>query len=124
MSSLRPTLTDCHDGSYAPNRFDSFYMIRDAVERRNGLIHGKLRDATGVCAIGAFFDDNPKLALNPGIIEEVAAYNDSLKRLTPWQRRVRVLRWLTAKIALLGWKPKAKRKRAPTPARPKLKVVA
>lgn len=124
MSSLRPTLQDSARGTFAPTVFDSFYMIRDSVERRTGLIHGRLRDGSGVCAIGAFFDDNPKLALNSGIIEEVAAYNDSLRKCTPYERRNKVLRWLTAKIAVLGWKPKAKRKRTPTPARPKLKVVA
>jgi hypothetical protein len=121
MSALRPTLVNSKDGSPAPDTFDSYYMIRDAVERRRGLIAGRLEDRVGgVCAIGAFFADNPKLALHSPIIDEVAAYNDSLRRMTPYQRRVRVLRWLTAKLAVLGWKPKAKRKRTPT----KLKVVA
>lgn len=110
MSALRPTL-DSASGSPMPDTFDAYYMIRDSVERRTGLIHGKLRDNGGVCAIGAFFDDNPKLALPTRLVDEVAAYNDSLKRCTPFTRRVKVLRWLTARIALLGWKPKRHRVR-------------
>jgi hypothetical protein len=120
MSTLRPTL---HSGSDypQPTYFDSLYMIRDAVERRRGLISGQLEDRVGgVCAVGAFFADNPKLALSAGLIDEVAAYNDSMRRATPYQRRVKVLRWLTAKLAILGWKPKAKRK----PQVRKLKAVA
>ena len=110
MSSLRPTLTDCKDGSPAPDTFDSYYMIRDAVERRRGLIHGQLRNVNGVCAIGAFFDDNKHLALHTAIIEEVAGYNDSMRSLTPYQRGLKMLRWLTAKLSVLGWKPKQRRK--------------
>lgn len=119
MSSLRPTLRDSAPSTHAPDTFDSYYMIRDAVERRSGLIHGALRNASGVCAIGAFFDDNKNLALHTDIIEEVAGYNDSMRKLTPYQRRLKMLRWLTAKLAVLGWKPKRKR----TP-RAKLKAVA
>ena len=86
-------------------------MIRDAVERRRGLIHGFLHDGRGgACAIGAFFDDNPKLALQTSIVDEVAGYNDSLRRLTPYARRTRVLRWLTAKLATMGWKPARRRR--------------
>lgn len=109
MSRLRPTL---NSGSHSPcpDTFDSYYMIRDAVERRRGLIHGALRNGFGVCAIGAFFDDNPHVALQTDIVDEVAAYNDSLRKLTPYQRRTRVLRWLTAKLAVLGWKPARRRK--------------
>lgn len=110
MSALRPTLRS-GGSNPMPDTFDAYYMIRESVERRRGLIHGKLEDGSGVCAIGAFFDDNPKLALPTCIVDEVAAYNDSLRRLTPYDRRVKVLRWLTTRITLLGWKPKAKRKR-------------
>lgn len=97
MSKLRPSLRSTNDP--APDKFDSLWMIRDSVERREGLIHGALRTPLGVCAIGAFFDDNPKLALDNGLIDEVAAYNDSIPRTVPQrERRNRVLRWLTAKL--------------------------
>lgn len=78
-------------------------MIRDSVERRSGLIHGKLWDGQGgFCAIGAFFEDNPKLSLQNGLIDEVAAYNDSIpKGVGAYERRNKVLRWLTAKLEWL-----------------------
>lgn len=121
MSALRPTLHTSNDNTPCLDTFDSYYMIRDAVERRRGLISGRLEDANGgVCAVGAFFKDNKNVALPTRLVDEVAAYNDSMRSLTPFKRRVRVIRWLTAKLAMMGWKPKAKRK---TPIR-KLKAVA
>jgi hypothetical protein len=108
MSELRPTLTS---GSNKPclDLFDAYYMIRDSVERRKGLISGKLEDGRGgVCAIGAFFDDNPNVSLPTYLVDRVAAYNDSMRLASPYMRRTRVIRWLTAKLATLGWKPKRK----------------
>jgi hypothetical protein len=105
MSILRPTLRDAHPGQRSPDGFDALYMIRDSVERRDGLIGGKLQGPSGVCAIGAFFADNPNAALSDSIIDEVAAYNDSIPRtVTLRERRNRVLRWLTARIDYLRGK--------------------
>jgi hypothetical protein len=98
MSKLRPTLGTARNEP-CPDTFDSLWMIRDSVERRTGLIHGRLHSASGSCAIGAYFDDNPNTALKTAIVDEVAAYNDSIpKTVTMRERRNRVLRWLTARI--------------------------
>lgn len=99
MSKLRPTLRDASPSTRSPDPFDALWMIRDSVERRDGLIHGMLRTTDGVCAIGAYFDDNPGTCLNNGLIDEVAAYNDSIPpRISQRERRNRVLRWLTARL--------------------------
>jgi hypothetical protein len=78
-------------------------MIRDSVARRKELIYGRLRDGKGgVCAIGGFWDDNPKIALHSSLIDEVAAYNDSIPpTCTPKSRQRRVLRWLRWKLRVL-----------------------
>jgi len=77
-------------------------MIRDAVERRVGLAHGHLHVGPLACAVGAFFDDNHGRPLAYRIIDEVAAYNDSIPTtFTPRQRRNRVLKWLNWRLHLL-----------------------
>ena len=101
MSKLRPEL---HSGSGkpCPDTFDSFYMIRDAVRRRDKLIFGKLHDHGESCAIGALFQDNPKLALSTDIVDEVAAYNDSIRNhISERTRKLKVLQWLNAKVRWL-----------------------
>src|SRR2546422_8337791 len=55
----------------------ALYMICDAVARRKELIYGRLYDNGQVCALGAFWRDNPSVTLNNTLIEEVAGYNDS-----------------------------------------------
>lgn len=110
MSKLRTTYSnDSGEKFPCPDRFDALYMIRDSVERRPGLLYGKLNDGNGhYCAIGAFWHDNPKLALPGGLVDEVAAYNDSIpKSASMYVRRNKVLRWLTKKLAYLS-PPKAK----------------
>jgi hypothetical protein len=103
MSALRPTLRHVRHGGGlpSPDTFDALYLIRDAVERRGALIHGKLRDDGGVCAVGAFFADNDHLALPTTICDQVAAYNDSMPDATAQQRRDRVLAWLNARLDYL-----------------------
>lgn len=110
MSTLRATVPASKDcpapGSYA----DALYMIRDSVRRRDKLIFGKLENTAGeCCAVGAFFHDNPRLALDDEIIEEVAAYNDSIpKGASEKERKRKVLAWLNFKLKLLtkdGGKP-------------------
>lgn len=100
MSKLRPEL---HSNPYTKlpvlDTFDALWMIRDSVERRDGLIHGHLRTDRGVCAIGAFFDDNNKVCLPTNLVDEVAAYNDSIpQKLSMRERRNKMLRWLSARI--------------------------
>jgi len=118
----RPEVRDAAPGSRSPDTFDSYWMIRDSVERKTGLIYGRLHDGVGgSCAIGAFWDDNPNLSLKHCIIEEVAAYNDSIpKSDTPLMRRNKVLRWLSAKLRWLEVPVRSvpkPRKRTPKPKR-------
>lgn len=99
MSRMRPELGDAGPGSRSPDAFDTFWMVRDSVERQPGLIWGKLEDKSGVCAIGAYFKDHPRACLSRNLIDEIAYYNDSIPRhVSPRDRRNRVLRWLSARI--------------------------
>jgi hypothetical protein len=101
MSHLRPECKDAKD-SHAPGYADSLYMIRESVRRRDTLIYGRLHDNGNDCAIGAFFRDNPKLALKSAVIDEVASVNDSLgPKASPRARRAAVLRFLNFKIKRL-----------------------
>ena len=90
-------------GTYVPDDADAFYMIRDAVRDSNGLIHGQLHKDGASCAIGAFFDRNRDVGLRSDLIDEVAAYNDSIPpRITMKQRRRKVLAWLNWKLKVLA----------------------
>jgi hypothetical protein len=122
-SVMRPETISARHNEPCLDDFDAYFMIRDAVERKGRLIKGKLHDSFGdSCAIGAFWDDNPKLSLHTSIIDEVARYNDSV-RGTEHQRRDKVLAWLNAKIAYLTGKRKtAPKATAPVPKAPQLTV--
>jgi hypothetical protein len=103
MSQLRHTVVA--SGKYAPPYATALRMIYDSVRRRRGLIYGKLSDGHGhFCPIGAFWEDNPRLALDPSIIDEIAAYNDSLKRptITQKKRKEQVLQWLRWRMKTLA----------------------
>jgi hypothetical protein len=101
MSKLRKTVPS-DDPTPAPA--DALYMIRDSVRRRDRLVYGTLDDGVGNhCAIGAFFEDNPKLALPCSLIDEVAAYNDSIPKTASEKTRQReVLKWLNFKLRVLA----------------------
>lgn len=103
---MRPETRDAPSWKTAPNYTDALYMIRDAVRRRDRLIYGKLNRPDGQhCAIGSFFADNPKLALQTSVIDEVAAYNDSIPPTASEKTRKRkVLEWLNFKLSALGGK--------------------
>lgn len=103
MSKLRPNLVNASPGTYAPKGGTAYLMILAAVERSDGLIHGRLTDGHGdYCAIGEYFETNPKTALANLLIDEVAAVNDSVPHLTMKQRKTYVRRWLRWKLAQLG----------------------
>jgi hypothetical protein len=97
MSGLRP---ECGISSQPAMPNDTaLFLIRDSVAKRGGLIHGRLRDNGGRCAIGAFWEDNPRVTLNSSLVDEVAAVNDSLgPKATPKQRWKKVNEWLRWKI--------------------------
>lgn len=101
MSKLRPTL---NTGSKLPciRNGTAYLMILNAVEQQRGLIHGALEVRGAYCAIGSYFHINKKTSLPDGLIDEVAAVNDSMPALTPVQRRKRMMQWLKWKLAALG----------------------
>lgn len=104
MSKYRPECSNAgpEDGK-ALSDATALFLIRDSVARRRSLIRGRLHDGQGRhCAIGAFWNDNPKTVLHSSLIDEVAAVNDSLPAsATPHQRWKKVNEWLRFKIASL-----------------------
>jgi hypothetical protein len=105
-SKLRPELVGRAGNVPIPND-TALFLIRDAVEKRRALGHGALDDPkTGLhCALGAFWEDNPRTSINWSVIDEVAAVNDSVKpgpnaaRLR-WQKVRSWLRWKVRVLAL------------------------
>lgn len=82
-------------------------MVQDSqpcVKCIISLIYGKLHDGYGNhCAIGAFWEDNPKVTLHSSLIDEVAAVNDSVPpSATAKERWKKVNSWLRFKIAALS----------------------
>jgi hypothetical protein len=101
MSKLRPECSTSHDPALPDDT--ALFLIRDAVARRKGLIHGRLDGPRGQhCAIGSFWADNPGRTLKSSLIDEVAAVNDSVPpSATPQERWKKVNEWLRFKIKAL-----------------------
>lgn len=101
MSTLRP---ECNDNPHKkPCLPDSMALrgVYKAVKKRRVLGYGKLRSSQGPCAMGCFWDDNPEFAVNAGVLEQVAAVNDSVPpTATRSERRRHVLRWLEWKLGI------------------------
>lgn len=91
-------------GAHAIPYDTALFLIRDSVAKRRTLIYGRLHDQRGGhCAIGAFWEDNPEVALNPNLIDEVAAVNDSVPpSATPQERWKKVMGWLRWKVKVLA----------------------
>ena len=101
MSKLRPTLIEAR-GEPALTTEQTYFRVLQAVSRRRGLIHGKLKDASGGrCALGCYFAES-EIALPTSVIEEIAAYNDSFPTLCPQQRWRKVMAWLRHKVKSLS----------------------
>jgi hypothetical protein len=106
MSNLRP---ECNPSSkrstYIP-KDTALYLICDSVGRRDKLIHGRLNGPHGLhCAMGAFWADNPKAAVDSSLIDEVATVNDSLgPNATPRERWLKVRQWLRWKLRIMAKK--------------------
>lgn len=101
MSKLRP---ECGTTNQPAVPYDTaLYLIRDAIARRKILIHGRLHDGKGNhCAIGAFWEDNPRAALHSSLIDEVATVNDSIPpTATPQERWKKVNSWIRWKLLRL-----------------------
>jgi hypothetical protein len=105
MSKFRPECFDAttKDGPAIPDD-TALFLIRESVAKRRELIFGKLHDGYGNhCAIGAFWQDNPKAVLHSSLIDEVAAVNDSVPpSATAKERWKKVNSWLRFKIASLS----------------------
>lgn len=103
MSRLRPECGSGKPGSALPND-TALYLIRDSVNKRRGLIAGRLHDGRGGhCAMGAFWTDHPHISVHTDLVDEVAAVNDSLPRnATPKERWKKVQGWLRWKINVLA----------------------
>ena|ERR1700744_2317345 len=101
MSKLRPECGSANSPAI-PND-TALFLIRDSVAKRSRLIHGRLSDGRGGnCAMGAFWEDNPALAISSSLVDEVAAVNDSIPpSATPQERWKKVNSWLRFKIAAL-----------------------
>jgi hypothetical protein len=82
----------------------ALFLIRDSVAKRRELIYGDLHDGYGNhCAIGAFWNDNPRVTLNSALIDEVAAVNDSVPPTASAKERwKKVNSWLRFKIAAIS----------------------
>lgn len=102
MSKLRPECGTAEVNNSVP--YDTMmFLLRDSLSKRKQLIHGKLDDGSGNhCAMGAFWEDNPRITVPSEIVDEVAAVNDSLGAGATMQERwKKVNSWLRFKIAAL-----------------------
>lgn len=103
MSTLRPTLRDADPATPIMVNGTAYLMILQSISDTDGLIHGRLINGSdGHCAIGHYFRVNCHTALQPRLIDEVAAVNDSVPNLTPRQRKFYVMRWLRWRLTQLG----------------------
>lgn len=111
MSKLRPECSNTN-GPALPDD-TALFLIRDSVAKRRCLIHGRLNDGHGGhCAIGTFWEDNPRAALHSALIDEVAAVNDSIPpTATPKERWKHVMSWLRWKIRVLATTEPRRRKK-------------
>lgn len=102
MSKLRPECTTSRGDALSDDT--ALFLIRDAVSRRRSLLHGRLHGSKGRhCALGAFWADNPGMALHTSLVDEVAAVNDSLPPTAlPSVRWKKVNEWLRWKIKVLA----------------------
>lgn len=107
MSKLRREVKDSNNPAMPDDT--ALFLIRESLKKRKGLIYGRLHDGYGNhCAIGAFWEDNPKIALHSSLIDEVAAVNDSVPpSATAKERWKRVNSWLRFKIAAITKREKA-----------------
>jgi hypothetical protein len=114
LSKLRPETAIGDGKSYTPTGGTAYLMIYNAVKSKQKLIHGRLHAGGESCAIGSFWDVNPRCSLNYDLIDEVAAVNDSLPKASPRVRRLHVLRWLRWKLNSVGMPGFAPRKKVVT----------
>lgn len=106
MSRLRPTLEPGGDSPVVKDGTAYLLIYRSIQAESGGLLHGVLRNKRGqVCSIGRFFNAHPQHALPGGLIDEVAAVNDSMPAKTMAQRKRSVMKWLRWRMGELGLQP-------------------
>lgn len=99
MSELRPECKDSNNDAISDQR--ALQRIYSAVRKRRSLAHGKLDAEDGHCAMGCFWEDNPGATVTTGLLNQVAAVNDSVPpTVTRSERRKHVLRWLEWKLGI------------------------
>lgn len=105
MSKLRPECISTSNPRIPDETV--LFLVRQAVGRRTGLIHGRLDGAVGEhCALGCFWEDHPHAVVSMNLIDEIAAVNDSLPKATPKERWKMVNSWLRLKLATISRKSK------------------
>lgn len=101
-SVMRPSLQPGDGKGYCPKNGTAYLMIYTAIEDQPGLIHGRLHDRGAHCAVGSYWETNPRASLDWALVDEVAAVNDSVPHYTPRKRKLHVQRWLKWKLTQLG----------------------
>ena len=104
MSKLRKECGKGDKDSVSLPRDTALFLIRDSVERRRRLIHGRLHGPKGLhCAMGCFWADNPNAAINENLVDEIATVNDSLgPNVTTRERWFHVRKWLRWKLRVMS----------------------
>ena len=96
MTALRPELRTV-PGAPCLTYEQTFHRVYEAIVRHHRLAHGRLDAPRGEhCAVGWYFAES-NMALPSNAIDEIAAYNDSFPRLTPYERWRKVFAWLKAR---------------------------
>lgn len=98
MSKLRP---ECGTTTVSNNLSDRefFRRLYNSVRKRRTLSFGKIDAKDGHCAMGCFWEDNPKITVPSNITDQIALINDSVPpTATRTERRKHVLRWLEYKL--------------------------
>jgi hypothetical protein len=103
MSKLRPEC-EVEIGLRAMPYDTAIFLIKESVEKRRGLIYGRLHDREGQhCALGSFWADHPGIPLDTNLVDEVATVNDSVPpTATPKERWKKVQSWLRWKIKVMA----------------------
>lgn len=106
MSRMRKEVSLVSSDTPCMDYESSYFRVLQSVSARRSLIHGKLHEGHKHCAIGCTFDDGVDV-LPTRVIDEIAEYNDSFPKLTPYARWKKVRSWLKFKTDLMRKKAKA-----------------
>lgn len=102
MSRFRPECGTGTTSDYCPDTGTALLMTLNAVKAQDGLAHGTLHRNGLSCAVGSYFDVNPKACYPAQLTDDVAAMNDSMPCATPRQRKAMMIRWLKWRLRTIG----------------------